>query len=127
MQPCRAVLEMTPAVQDNLGKLLRMLSSDKPGEVVAAASAIMRTLATEGLDIHNLADALCQPVRRAEVKAQSAAASADDTDWHSVACECEAHGAALTVREQKFVSHGVVDVAHEAERTATGVAADHSQ
>jgi hypothetical protein len=100
---------MTPAVQDKLGKLLRLLSSDKPGEVVAAASAIMRTLATEGLDIHSLADALCRPARRAEAKAQRAPREtaddcADTTDWHSVACECEAHSAALTAREHKFVS-----------------------
>ena len=98
---------MTPVAQNKLGKLLRLLSSDKPGEVAAAASAIMRTLATEGLDIHNLADALCQPPRRAEAKAQSAAAPADDTDWHSVACECEVHSAALTEREQQFISNMV--------------------
>jgi hypothetical protein len=95
---------MTPAVQDKLGKLLRILSSDKPGEVVAAASAIMRTLAAEGLDIHSLADALCQPTPRAERKTQSASTSAEDIDWHSVACECEAHGAFLNLREQKFVT-----------------------
>ena len=50
---------MTPSTQDRLGKLLRMLSSDKDGEVLAATAAIKRTLATEGLDIHSLADALC--------------------------------------------------------------------
>ena len=35
--------------------------SDKDGEVVAAAAAIMRTLKAEGMDIHGLADALYKP------------------------------------------------------------------
>ena len=105
---------MTPSAQDKLSKLLRMLSSDKDGEVLAATAGIKRTLATEGLDIHSLADALCQPAPRAEAKAQRAPhetrdwrddwPGADTTDWHGVACECEAHGATLNLREQKFVS-----------------------
>jgi hypothetical protein len=93
---------MTPSAQ--LKKLVRLLSSDKDGEVLAASVAIKRTLATEGLDIHSLADALCQPTPRAEGKTQSASTSAEDTDWHSVACECEAYGACLNLREQKFVT-----------------------
>jgi hypothetical protein len=95
---------LKPAAQDKLGKLLRMLSSDKDGEVLATTAAIKRTLATEGLDIHSFADALCQPARRAEAKAQGASASADDTDWHSVACECEARSAAVNERERRFVA-----------------------
>ncbi len=39
-----------------LGKLIRMLSSDKVGEVAAAAAALKRTLPSHGLDIHGLAD-----------------------------------------------------------------------
>jgi len=105
---------MTPSAQDRVGKLLRMLSSDKDGEVLAATAAIKRTLANEGLDIHSLADALCQPAPRAEAKTQRAPHDTPDwrddwpdantTDWHSVACECEAHGATLNLREQKFIS-----------------------
>jgi hypothetical protein len=93
---------MTPSAQDKVGRLLRMLSSDKDGEVVAA-SAIMRTLKAEGLDIHSFADALCPP--RAETKARSASReAADDIDWYNVACECDAHGDLLTAGEQQFVS-----------------------
>jgi hypothetical protein len=43
-----------------LGKLIRMLSSDKPGEVVAAAAAINRSLRAGGRDIHDLASAVDQ-------------------------------------------------------------------
>jgi hypothetical protein len=96
---------MTPSGQDKLGKLLRLLSSDKDGEVLAATAAIKRTLAIEGLDIHSLADALCRPQPRVEARTQRAPhETADDTtDWHSVACECEAHGNVLNLREQQFV------------------------
>ena len=40
---------------DKVGKLIRMLSSSNDGEVVAAARALMRTLESEGSDIHDLA------------------------------------------------------------------------
>ncbi len=40
-----------------VGKLLRLLSSDKDGEVVAATSALKRTLEAAGLDLHDLAGA----------------------------------------------------------------------
>jgi hypothetical protein len=41
-----------------IAKLVRLLASDKPGEVVAAAQAIRRRLQSLGLDIHALADAV---------------------------------------------------------------------
>jgi hypothetical protein len=39
-----------------IGQLIRMLSSDHPGEAGAAAQALTRTLASTGTDIHQLAD-----------------------------------------------------------------------
>ena len=39
-----------------IGQLIRMLSSDQPGEAGAAALALNRTLASAGLDIHVLAN-----------------------------------------------------------------------
>ena len=39
-----------------IGQLIRMLSSDQPGEAGAAAQALTRTLASAGSDIHQLAD-----------------------------------------------------------------------
>jgi hypothetical protein len=38
-----------------IGQLIRMLSSDQPAEAGAAALALNRTLASAGLDIHELA------------------------------------------------------------------------
>jgi hypothetical protein len=95
---------MTPAAQNKLSKLLRLLSSDKDGEVLAATAAIKRTLAAEGLDIHSFADAaLCRPEPRVETRARSHE-TADETDWHSVACECDARSHILSEREQQFIS-----------------------
>jgi hypothetical protein len=39
-----------------IGQLIRLLSSDQPGEAAAAAGALTRTLNQAGLDIHKLAD-----------------------------------------------------------------------
>jgi hypothetical protein len=41
---------------DKIGKLIKMLSSTNDAEVIAAARAILRTLAQEGTDIHELAE-----------------------------------------------------------------------
>ena len=49
----------TPAsVSDRLGKFIRLLTSDRDGEVVAAARAIVRTLEGAGADIHDLAESI---------------------------------------------------------------------
>ena len=98
---------MTPAASDKLAKLVRLLSSDKDGEVLAAASAIKRTLAAEGSDIHALADTLCRQQPQPRVLSTSAQeprrpGHEDGNDWHSIACECQAHG--LSQREQNFVA-----------------------
>jgi hypothetical protein len=45
-----------PVDPSRVGKLVRMLSSDRPGEAGAAAAALNRTLNAGGLDIHHLAD-----------------------------------------------------------------------
>jgi hypothetical protein len=60
-----------------LAKLIRLLGSPQEGEVVAAARAIQRTLASESLDLHDLVDALfpaAQPARSTTRSAHSAAA-----------------------------------------------------
>jgi hypothetical protein len=42
-------------INRRFGQLIRMLSSDQPGEAAAAAQALNRALATAGLDLHDLA------------------------------------------------------------------------
>lgn len=48
---------LTPGASDRLAKLIPLLSSDQPGEVVATAAAIGRVLPTLGLTWHDLAQA----------------------------------------------------------------------
>src|SRR5262249_49157176 len=48
-------------IADKLGKCIRLLSSDRDGEVVAAAHAIRRVLQSAGLDVHALADQVENP------------------------------------------------------------------
>jgi hypothetical protein len=47
-----------PVCQAQFGKLLRLLASDKDGEVIAIVAAIKRTLASRSLDFHDLAVAV---------------------------------------------------------------------
>jgi hypothetical protein len=109
-------------VANKLGKLLRLLSSDRDGEVVGAARAIVRTLDSAGLDIHALAaglessngkkfseaDAL-EIYRRGMEDGKRAAEgggfhSVDEPTWHEIACECAAHDDRLRdERERQFV------------------------
>jgi hypothetical protein len=51
----RSRVKSTEIDPTRIAKLLRLLSADKPGEVVAAAAALTRTLEASGKDIHDLA------------------------------------------------------------------------
>jgi hypothetical protein len=110
-------------VADRLGKLLRLLSSDRDGEVIGAARAIVRTLGSAGLDVHALAESLgingkrfseadaAEIYRRGVEDGKRAAEnenigfhSVDEPTWHEIACECAAHDKCLRdERERQFV------------------------
>jgi hypothetical protein len=110
-------------VADRLGKLLRLLSSDRDGEVIGAARAIVRTLGSAGLDIHALAESLgingkrlseadaAEIYRRGVEDGKRAAEnenigfhSVDEPTWHEIACACAAHDKCLRdERERQFV------------------------
>jgi hypothetical protein len=49
---------VTIAGSSRLAKFLLLLGSDKPGEVVAAAAALCRTLKSDGHDLRDLVGAL---------------------------------------------------------------------
>jgi len=49
-----------------LQRFIRLLAGDRDGEVLAAARALIRTLESNGADIHILADAIIQPSGRSE-------------------------------------------------------------
>src|SRR6516162_3667079 len=110
-------------VAEKLEKLLRMLSSPREGEVVAAVQAIMRTLKGAGADIHELAacvkggklstvdmqriyDAAFADGRRAAEATQPADVWRDiEPNWQEIATECRDRGdGQLTPREHEFVN-----------------------
>jgi hypothetical protein len=49
------------ATADRIGKLLRLLSSDRDGEIVACVHALRRTLASAGISLDDLANRLLAP------------------------------------------------------------------
>jgi hypothetical protein len=53
--------ELTPETREKLGKLLRLLGSDKEGEVTAAVAAMDRVLEGAGLDFNTFADLMTDP------------------------------------------------------------------
>jgi hypothetical protein len=105
---------------EKIQKLLRLLSSTSDGEVVAAARAILRTLAQEGTDIHELAERVeGRKLSQAEMQRiyekafadgrESGAAAADFNNvggpsFHAMACEIQ-HKAdgRLSPKERDFV------------------------
>ena len=81
-----------------LAKLIRLLASDKSGEVVAAAGAINRALAAAGLDIHRLADVV---ERSPLVPGQMPPPPCDDStagDWRAMRRFCADHDTLLSAR-----------------------------
>jgi hypothetical protein len=113
-------------IADKLGKLIRLLSSDRDGEVLGAAYAIKRALKTAGLDVHALAQQIEKPAfNEADAKKlydagyqsgyQATAATQSNNDvtfhdissplatWHETARWCQQRNEQLRSREREFV------------------------
>jgi hypothetical protein len=105
---------------ERLAKLIRMLGSDRDGEVVATVVALKRALAANGLDLHDLADRLTRQNKsepdvaallqaRREGFRQGYRAAQEDFDtsdtltWREVAEFCAARSDLLQPYEAKFV------------------------
>ena len=84
-----------------LGKLVRLLASDKPGEVTAAAAALVRTLQADGLDIHNLAEVV---ERAALVPVKDPSPPSDKNNSRRyLRGWCARHNDLLSERDQHFL------------------------
>ena len=113
-------------ITNRLSKLIRLLSSDRDGEVVATARAIRRTLQSEGLDVHALAEQVEKPrssFNEAEARklydagyeqGYQAAISTNEragfhdvssplSSWHNTARWCRQRSERLRSREREFV------------------------
>jgi hypothetical protein len=118
------VTNVLAPIAGKVGKLIRLLASDRDGEVLAAVHGIKRTLESGGLDMHALADGIeganskkfteqdaieiyqrgVEDGRRAaEQNGTVSFSTVGEPSWNDIARECEAHAAQLTSREQEFV------------------------
>jgi hypothetical protein len=89
----------TATAFSRIGKLIRLLESDKPGEAIGAVHAIRRTLAGAGLDLHDLAHVI-ETVD--EIKIMP---SDETTDWRRLAARLlHEHGGELSGKEVDFLS-----------------------
>jgi hypothetical protein len=79
---------------DTIAKLLRLLASDKPGEIIAAVHALRRVLSNAGLDLHDLADTIKSADRRK--------AGGDENVFEMIRC-CYRHADMLTTKELNLV------------------------
>jgi hypothetical protein len=70
----KSVKEWSPELCKKVAKLIRLLGSDKDGEVLSAVQKLGRTLAKEGYDLHDLADLIT--AQSSEAKAPKAGRSA---------------------------------------------------
>jgi hypothetical protein len=128
------------SVAEKLGPMIRMLSSDKDGDVIAAARAIGRTLRTAGADFHALADHLTQVNDKKFSEADAAEIYRrgvedgkrevengpmfrnvnidDEPSWNEIARECAAHPVRMMgERERDFVKQMVRRTARGGEPT----------
>src|SRR5262245_61486024 len=80
--------------------MLLMLSSDKSGDVVAAASAISKLLRANNLDWHDLAARIIEPPKREIVYVEQ---PRDDEAWRETLEACQRHANRLRSREREFL------------------------
>jgi hypothetical protein len=86
-----------------IGHLVRLLGSDKSGEIVAAASAIKRTLRSAGLDMHALALVTERALTVPERPAPTYVDPALNDDVNFMVRFCLERDLELSDRELKFV------------------------
>jgi hypothetical protein len=111
-------------IAPRLRKLLLMLSSSQPGEIVAAAHAINQTLKSAGQDWHAFAEAIEPAISEADMRRLYNAGYGDGVQaaenkhhdghdfvnvdglpkWHQVARYCQHHIDELDERHHRFVN-----------------------
>jgi hypothetical protein len=121
------VTDALAPIADKIKPLVRLLSSDQAGEVVAAARALVRLLKANGTDIHALADGIGRAngkisdadmrvlfdagyeagLRAAEDKLHANGDAFHNIDglpcWHDMATWCQRRGDRLRERERTFI------------------------
>src|SRR5262245_30052132 len=92
-------------ITPRLKKLLLMLSSTQPGEIVAAATAIDRTLKAAGRDWHDRAGGLLAEAPQPQPRSRRPPPEPDEnTNWRVMLSFCNEHGYLLRSRESEFIT-----------------------
>jgi hypothetical protein len=96
---------------DKVAKLVRMLASDRDGEVLAAVAALKRTLAAGGADLNDMAAAIATgltPRPPAKSKQQQpirwAPPAPDGASWEALAWYAHYHRRYLTTVDADYVA-----------------------
>jgi len=96
-----------------VGKLVRLLGFDHPGEVVGAAQALRRVLGTEGLDLNDLA----QVLETATAPPTQPEAPDPEVDWVAMAYYCLDSGRGILSRRQREFVEDMTTLLHWREPT----------
>ncbi len=117
-KPRRSPAKRVEIDASKVGKLLRLLGSDKPGEVAAAAAALSRTLQAAGLDLHDLAvvaERGLQPEQQPLQQRQrgSCGPPLPPDDWSAMAWWLHFHKIHLRKDQAEFVAGLLLGVGFE--------------
>jgi hypothetical protein len=98
------------ATRSSLGKLLRLLASDVDGEVLGAVRALRRVLATNKLDLHDLANIIESPSiapssgnGRAYARHWHDDIVETEIPWRDMVAACMRHIGRFSSKEREFV------------------------
>jgi hypothetical protein len=103
-------IKRAPAVDtDRIGKLVRLLASDKDGEVLAAIAALKRLLDVADMDLNDLADVVVAGLKpRAPEKTNWGLPPPDLYNWESMGWWCHFHSHSLRDDDRDYVGDALL-------------------
>ena len=96
-----------------VAKLIKLLASDKDGEVLASVCALRRVLAKAGLDLNAVATMIERPSRSSD---QADNPDQPQLDWQTIAKHCATYPQLLSARERSFVRSMTAWCGHPSDR-----------
>jgi hypothetical protein len=102
-----ATIRLSSSTAIRIGALVRLLGSDQPGEVVAAAGALVRALDHVGADVHVFADVVERALQHHPELLLADRGHGTPLGHSSLAHACWRRRLELTKREHDFVANMV--------------------
>jgi len=103
----KCIVTLASSTASRIGALVRLLGSDQPGEVVAAGSALVRTLDHVGVDIHVFADVVERALQHHSQPLLADGGHGATLGHSALAHACWRRRLELTRREHDFVANMV--------------------